>query len=94
MEKKENSEWREVKYIEKIFFSNWNIKKNLFEVQIKKTLEICFEEKIASSLDEEKIKFKLIFYGGNGKKEQGKPDILITLITNEDELIKKEKLWL
>lgn len=86
LERKANEEWREVKFIEKIFFSNWNTDRDSFENQIKKLINIFFKEKILS-LSEHKIKFKIRFYG---KNEEKRPDISISLIVNNENEIKKE----
>jgi len=80
-EKNKNSNWKEVKFIEKIAFANWNTNGDLFEFQIKKSLETCFEEKIIF-LSENKVKFRIRFYR---EDEQGKPDMSITFINNEKE---------
>lgn len=86
LEKRENSEWPEVEFILKIYFSEWNINHDSFEDQIKHLLKLYFKEKIITSL-KDKIRFKIRFHG---KNEQGKPDILISLLSEENKEISKE----
>lgn len=90
LEKRANIKWPEVEFILKIYFSSWNINHDSFEDQIKHLLELCFREKIVS-LSENRIRFKIRFYG---KEEKGKPDILISLLGKNREVDKENKLAL
>lgn len=67
LEKRTNTKWPEVGFVLKIYFSEWNTDHSSFEDQIKHLLKTFFREKIITSL-EDKVKFKLRFYGKNEEK--------------------------